>query len=957
MTPAHLRALSLFDDYQALSGQERREALERLRAREPDTCRLLAAMLQADTQTLPLDTFPEDIIDVLTHAPDRAGPDPRIGTRLGPWKILRVIAQGGMGTVYEAERDDGQYIQRVAIKCIRREATSPQVVSAFLNERSTLAGFEHPFIAPLLDGGIEANGHPWFAMRFIDGKPIDAWCDQQRLRILDRVRLLASGCDAIAHAHARGIIHHDIKPSNLLVTDDGNVHVVDFGLAAALGHDHSAPHMAVSPGYMAPETPNSPRPAAAHDIYSLGMVMFRLLCGRLPPLPLLTPVHPARGASESLSSLAAGAPADVALARGMRNASALKKALSGDLDAIAARSAAIDPGSRYASVSELSDDLRHWLRHEPVHARNGGTAYRAMTLIKRHRLASALTGLVLITAAIGAGINLHQTRHAAREAESLDALSRIFEQTLGTATLSGLGDTPMSSHALLQDTEQRVRSLSLHDHPRVLARGLLALARNHAVTGNDRRASELADEAALLQGDGNTAISLEVQATRAALRNRTGQPEETLRITAEALSLSPLQKGLPLLLPRLQLMIEAARAHWDLGQQEQAWHQLDQALEFAGSWRDTHPEPYIELLVLRGQWHTRLQRYPEADADLREAIALTGTTRPLLKASAERILVRSLAWQQRFQEAEDTAGSMLQDTRRVLGDAHPLTANALLHLGSLACNRRDFHACRDSIERGEAVIAAALGKDHPEYGISLTYRAMRESWEGKSGAAIATTRQALSILQRHYPPDHETVIVTMSNLAGRLVDSAPGLSETEKAKAFDEAQKLWEQTVAKAEAKGLPPPARTRERLARLLMEAGTPRSLMRAESLLLADQAALAAIHPLEHFHRSFNQLYLGQLYLKQGRLAEADAVFKELQAQSDAGTLHPFSSRLRYQPVLGLAEVASRRGEPEEALVLLRKNLALLKERHPEDQRALDATAQAIDELERTGKLLPLQ
>ena len=194
----------------------------------------------------------------------------------------RVLAQGGMGTVYEASRADGQYEKRVALKCIRTEVSSPSLVDAFMRERNHLAQLEHPHIAPLLDGGIEADGHPWFAMQLVQGTSMDAWADQQSLSLTERVRLLLQACDALHYAHSQGVLHQDIKPANLLVNADGQVQLLDFGLTASLAADTLAPRIAISQGYAPPEATRGDRPTVASDLWSLGMVMYRLLCERLP---------------------------------------------------------------------------------------------------------------------------------------------------------------------------------------------------------------------------------------------------------------------------------------------------------------------------------------------------------------------------------------------------------------------------------------------------------------------------------------------------------------------------------------------------------------------------------------------------------------------------------------------------------------------------------------------------
>lgn len=206
MTPARLRALSLFDDYVALGAAQRVLAMEELEAEDPEAHRMLAAMLEVDATAHPLDQFPQELYG---HVAQDAGieQDPRIGARLGPWRVTRVISVGGMGTVYGAMRDDGQYQQQVALKCIRQELTNPRLIDAFRNERSTLAQLDHPGIAPLLDGGIDPHGHPWFAMRLVEGEPIHLWCDKRRASLRTRVELLARACDALAYAHGRMVLH------------------------------------------------------------------------------------------------------------------------------------------------------------------------------------------------------------------------------------------------------------------------------------------------------------------------------------------------------------------------------------------------------------------------------------------------------------------------------------------------------------------------------------------------------------------------------------------------------------------------------------------------------------------------------------------------------------------------------------------------------------------------------
>ena len=261
---ADARALHLFDELLALSAGAREATLAALRHDDPEAHALLQSMLRADARRHLIDQpWPG-----VPQGPAAAADDPRIGTRLGPWRIDHVLGSGGMGTVYGASRADGQYEKQVALKCMRTEMSSPALIDAFMRERNHLAQLDHPHIAPLLDGGVEADGRPWFAMRLVHGTAMDLWADQQRLGLKERIHLLLQACQALRYAHDRRVLHQDIKPGNLLVSTDGRVHLVDFGLSAVTGSLHGAvaPRVAVSNGYTAPEVLSGGAASVASDL-------------------------------------------------------------------------------------------------------------------------------------------------------------------------------------------------------------------------------------------------------------------------------------------------------------------------------------------------------------------------------------------------------------------------------------------------------------------------------------------------------------------------------------------------------------------------------------------------------------------------------------------------------------------------------------------------------------------
>ncbi len=370
--------------------------------------------------------------------------DARIGARLGRWRILRTLADTDIATIYQAEAvapakaaagqgtvaeglgpaeraapagatvadpdadadaapaasaaGDGQaertgragqaeQAEQAAIKCLRAEWISPTWVGAFLLERSQLGRLRHPHIAGLVDGGMDADGLPWSAMRFIQGQPIDQWCDARTLPLRARMALLVQACEALAYAHAQGVLHRDLKPANLLVEADGQVQLVDFGIAALAGAGR--PRVVTTPAYVAPELLERGVDSPASEVYALGAILYRLAADAEPR-------GPDSGAPRALPALAAEAAGSEAIARrrGQASARALQRELDGDLAAIALKAVQARPQARYASVEAFAADLRAWLQRQPVSARGRGLGYRGAHFLGRHR------------AAVGAGLGL-----------------------------------------------------------------------------------------------------------------------------------------------------------------------------------------------------------------------------------------------------------------------------------------------------------------------------------------------------------------------------------------------------------------------------------------------------------------------------------------------------------------------------------------------------------------------
>ena len=369
--------------------------------------------------------------------------DARVGDAIGAFRVVALLGEGGMGSVYRAERVGADFAQTVALKIIRSSAPNAALRERFRRERAILAGLDHPGIARFIDGGVTEKGELWFAMTLIDGDSITRYAERQALDIPQRVQLLASVCDAVAAAHQNLVVHRDIKPSNIVVDAGGNPHLLDFGIAKLLdetGIDATLTEARVmTPHYAAPEQIRGETVTTATDVYALGVVLFELLTGRRPfGSAAVTPFHVQRAVlEESRPSLAAAAGSaelgenGVALTRG----AAWSKHLRGDLEHIVERAMAREPARRYASVMALAEDLRRHLSGRPIRARPDTLAYRAQKFIQRNRVGVALATLAVCALLAITAVSIVQARRAERESEraNIAAASARTESTRANA--------------------------------------------------------------------------------------------------------------------------------------------------------------------------------------------------------------------------------------------------------------------------------------------------------------------------------------------------------------------------------------------------------------------------------------------------------------------------------------------------------------------------------------------
>ncbi len=444
---------------------------------------------------------------ILAEAPDSIGPSasetiPTAGGRIGPWKLLEPVGQGGMGQVWRAERADGAYRQQVAIKLLRTARPDAAEVARLARERQLLARLTHPNIARLIDGGVEGTLH-YLALEFVDGAPIDVYCRQQRLDLRQRVALVVKLCDAVQSAHQNLLIHRDIKPANVMVGADGEPKLLDFGIARLLEQAQSESggastldtSMMFTPRYASPEQAGGRPVTVATDVFGLGLLLYDLLAGASPFERIAS--EKLTSAATAVRALLEDAPRSArAVAAATPDAPFLPERLDADIDAMLLKACAKDPAERYATVADLKRDLQRWLDGEPVAARVPSALYVAGKFVGRHKLATALATLALagIVAALAWAL-VERQRVQARNQQLLRLASDIATDIY--PALEELSGSTQVRAKLAQSAVKHLDDLAAAEPaPAVLVQLAEAQARLADVFFNHRNQSNLGDRAA-----------------------------------------------------------------------------------------------------------------------------------------------------------------------------------------------------------------------------------------------------------------------------------------------------------------------------------------------------------------------------------------------------------------------------------------------------------------------------
>jgi len=672
------------------------------------------------------------------------------GVRVGPYRIVRELGHGGMGVVYLAERADDQYRHRVALKLMRGAAwftSDDHLARRFREERQILASLEHPGIARLLDGGVTDDGWPWFAMEYVEGTPIDHYCDARRLTIDQRISLVCSVCDAVAFAHQNLVVHRDLKPSNLLVTERGGVKLLDFGIAKLLAHVDGADDdpatrtvvRALTPEYASPEHIRGERVGTASDVYSLGIVLYELLTGCRPYSGSRGSMHEIEHAAlHDVPAAPSAVAAPVADTR-RTTPDRLRRALRGDLDAIVLTAIRKEADRRYASADQLAGDLRRYLVGLPVTARREGRAYRAGKFIRRHRAAVAATTLgavVLIGFSVVTAVQSERLRTQAQritlERDRAQQVSGFLVSLFRSADpFSGSG--PRTTVREVLDSGAARVDRELGEQPEIRAELLRAMGLSYLNLGLSSDARRLLEQALAIP---NQAV-------------RDGEPHD------------------------VSVRQSLAQVLQELGQYQAAESLYRDVLAWRR--RELSPgNPHIARALTTLATAVSAQgRYVEAEGLVREALAIDRAQHPTDPRSVSQSLNNLgnvLARQGRYVEAESTHREAFELRRRFVGDDNPETANSLVNIAA-ALGKQGHLREADSLFRiALAVKRARLGPRHVDVATDEAGYAQLLALEGKYSEAEALFRHSIETHRRWRPAGHPRTATAMLGLGELLMD-------------------------------------------------------------------------------------------------------------------------------------------------------------------------------------------
>lgn len=746
----------------------RAERLAALEAEDPalalEASRLLEAARATDGDLLeaPLVVSLPALIEGLVPAP--AEETPELPREIDRYRLLGVLGRGGMGVVYLAERADREFDKQVALKLMPRGLETPDKERRFRAERQILARLEHPGIARLLDGGVTSEGYPYLVLERVEGEPIDRYCESRSLPLRERLALFLEVCAAVEYAHANLVVHRDLKPGNIFVDAQGRVKLLDFGIAKMLDEsdDGDLPTRLplLTPDYASPEQLANRPVSTVSDVYSLGVLLYRLVAG-------VTPARLRRDAASGAPTAAPAAPgpppppsrAAAHPATRARAAAVDREArrLSADLDLVALKALEPDPGRRYGSASALAEDLRRLLEGRPVSARPATRRYRAAKFVERHRTGTLAAAALVLLLVAGVAAVVWQARVAAAErdrarveAARAERVAEFVGGLFEAASPTSAGAGRSSLREILDEGERHLRS-ELGSEPAVRGKLLEVLAGAYSALGDTERGRALAEEAVsdLRRADPDDGPALagalvtlaaariaqgELDGVEAALDEAGARLEAAGLARSRAMARCLRNRGVLARLRADEQVAEALHRH-----ALELWRELGDSAEAA-----------VELVSLAGRMDA-LGRPDEGLALKLEALetlrGVYGDDHPHVFTVRNNIGF-SLHTRGRYGEAEAVYREVLARSEALLGPEHPGLADALTNLGKVLIDQGRFAEAAPHVRRAARLRRLSVDENHFARIATEINLASLELALGAVGEAVALYRGGLERLER-----------------------------------------------------------------------------------------------------------------------------------------------------------------------------------------------------------------
>jgi eukaryotic-like serine/threonine-protein kinase len=671
------------------------------------------------------------------------------GQTVGPYTLLSQIGQGGMGSVWLAERNDGRFERQVAVKFLNIALVGRGGGERFKREGSILGRLAHPHIAELVDAGVSAAGQPYLVLEHVEGDHIDRYCDQRTLEVEARIRLFLDILAAVAHAHTNLIVHRDLKPSNVLVSKDGQVKLLDFGIAKLLegeGESGEATLLtveggrAMTPEYAAPEQVTGAPVTTATDVYALGVLLYVLLTGQHPagagphtPADLVKAIVDTEPTLPSNVVAPTKANAEVAAQNAAQRTTTpdkLSRLLRGDLDTIVAKALKKNPQERYGSVAAIAEDLSRYLRNEPISARPDTLVYRAAKFARRNQTAVALAALTFVAATVGVITTRQQRNHAYRERDHANRVTAFMTDMFKVSNPSQARGNTITAREILDKAALQIDS-GLTKDPETQARMMYVMGDVYNSVG------------LIQQGEALVARAVGIQ------RKLLG-PEDPETLTSESL---------------LSVLL------LDEGQYAEAEKLQRETLETRR--RVLGPE-HLDTVRSMGRLAGILSlqgRGAEAEALERDAIAIL--SRVLGPEHEETLRLRNslvgILWlqadQARSAEAETLARATLPALRRVLGPEHPQTLIGIKNLAAILRLEGQFQESEAMLRETLPIWSRVFGPEHPDTLDLRNDLAVDVAKQGRYSEAEQLYRNTRAIQQRVGGPEDASGAVSTYNLA------------------------------------------------------------------------------------------------------------------------------------------------------------------------------------------------